>query len=204
MHSDRLMYPPDITERNALPGPCFLEDGSKDESCDEESYVFDALGSIASGWEFEEPEWRRVNQPRLNEDQIGVFAIWTVTGQIENGGIAQVFYNGSGELAEDAVHGARRFGLNQLADILEEAYDRFARPVPIDREERWRLLEKMAGMQPHDSEDMEAVSKIFTKCSEVFDDLDDRYFDLLQEKNESILVTLARIIEARKGSFFKE
>ncbi|GAB6844396.1 hypothetical protein HNR00_002541 [Methylorubrum rhodinum] len=198
------MYPPDITERNAWPGPCFSESGGKNEACNEENYVFAAIGSVASGWEFEEPEWRRVNQPRLNEDQIGLFAIWNVAGQIENGGITQVFYNSFGELAEDALQGARRFGLNRLADILEEAYDRFARPVPIDREERWRLLEKMAGMQPHDSEDMEAVSEIFKKCSKVFDDLDDRYFDLLNESGESILITLARIIEARKGSFFKE
>lgn len=204
MHSGRLMYPPDITEQNAWPGPCFLDGGGKNETCDEEKYLYAAIGSIASGWKFDEPEWRHVNQPRLNEDQIGVFAIWNVTGQIENGGITQVFYNSYGELAEEALQGARRFGLSQLADILEEAYDRFARPVPIDREDRWRLLEKMARMQPHDSENMEAVSEIFTKCASVFDDLDDRYFDILNESGESILITLARIVEARKESFFEK
>ena len=117
-----------------------------------------------------------------------------------------MYRNSYGELAEDAVSGFRRFGMAAHADLIEEAFDHFERPIPLDRMDRWRMLEArlQPGTPPRSATTLDGVewySEIATKLTVLIGDVEDRYF-ALKSSQPGILETLARIVDERKDSFF--
>ena len=71
-----------------------------------------------------------------------LFSVWSATGQIENGGFDQFFFNSSGDYALEAVSAFRAIGATAKADVIEHAVNLFPDSAPPrDRDERQRALD---------------------------------------------------------------
>lgn len=62
--------------------------------------------------------------------------------EVDNGGHQQFYGNSTGLLWRDAIKGFYRFGLPELAQIVEESAMRIGKPS-LDREEREKQLARM-------------------------------------------------------------
>ena len=92
--------------------------------------------------------------PRLYRAVVGCDA------EINNGGLAQYFFNSSGDRWTDAITGYRTFGLQERLAILDEAISRFGEARPsTDRKTRQGQL-----------------AKLYRRNDRIFDDLDARYY----------------------------
>ena len=163
------------------------------------------MDPILEVWRWDDPARRAACFKVFNEDQIGLWAIWQIDGQIDNGGVVQAISNSDGELCEEAVQGFRRFGLIDHAELLDEALSLFERPIPLDREDRHRMLERATGVDA-DLYDPASASKLFMAGSDLTKDVNDRYFTLkktIYGRDMNLLQDLSQIIEKRKDSFFK-
>lgn len=96
--------------------------------------------------------------------------------EVCNGGFDQFFENSTGVLAPEAEVGFRAIGLDQVADLVVEAMNRFGVPYPRDHDER---LLAMEAIQCDNSDDEE--SDDFDDLGRRFADLDDRFYDLLPD-----------------------
>jgi hypothetical protein len=65
-----------------------------------------------------------------------VYLVWCFAGEVNNGGLAQFFFNSSGEYATETVDALRQVGCSVSARLLERAIALFPNGVPKDIEER--------------------------------------------------------------------
>ena len=72
-----------------------------------------------------------------------LYALWTVDGEVNNGGFEQFFVNTSGALTQEAIRGAREIGARRHERILRAAVAPFQRGVPKDRAARQRALDEI-------------------------------------------------------------
>jgi Domain of unknown function (DUF4375) len=105
-------------------------------------------------WPVLQPMWHQLRtpyepDPRLQEatpGQRALYALYWLASETSNGGLHQYFWNPAGMLADEAIQGARRLGLNQYADVLAEAiatvFDGVG--VPQDQQARQRALDELA------------------------------------------------------------
>lgn len=112
-------------------------------------------------------------------DERAFFTLVLCGAEIDNGGVAQLFQNSTGELIYEAIAGAEHFGLERHATILREATLIFPDGlVPLDfreREEAWQAL---------CDEDYELYNHLR---------LDERWY-ALEEELEARLVVFARSV----------
>lgn len=128
--------------------------GSQDREWFEEFYVTcieDALEDIDVYGDVE----------RLSEG-LREFAEWVgdlvcvhwLISEFENGGLVQFFINSTGILAPEAVASLRRMDLPEAAEALNKAVESFGFPYPRDKEDRYQMLRRMAGLRFKDRERM--------------------------------------------------
>jgi Domain of unknown function (DUF4375) len=107
-----------------------------------------------------------LNQFNALKPQVGhLFAAHWCQSEVRNGGFHQFFYNPTGVLAPEALAGFRAMGLDEWAEVLEQAMQRLPGPYQRDREMRIKVLERVTG-------DQEAAA--------VFRDLDKRFYAWLK------------------------
>lgn len=170
------------------------------------------MGEAYSLWKWDSLEASKTLVTKMTEEQLLLWAVDNVVGQICNGGFSQALFNSYGELAEEAIVGLRKFGLVRHAEIIDEAWDIFGiRPVPRNREARIKRLERMSALEilpPMISSFIEYASAIFTKTSKGWDDLSTEFFGLMNEKTEcggynaAFYRPIAEWIYAHKERFF--
>jgi hypothetical protein len=80
---------------------------------------------------------------RLNPEQYAVYVLFTIDTDVDDGGIAEVYFNSSGTYAEEGVKLLSRIGAGDHAAVLEQANRIIAPdgPVPRDRDARQRRLD---------------------------------------------------------------
>lgn len=106
-------------------------------------------------WPVLQPMWHELRtpyepDPRLQQatpGQRAVYALYWLGSEASNGGLHQYFWNPAGMLADEAVQGARRLGLDTYADLLGQAittvFDHAS--VPQDQRLRQRALDGLSG-----------------------------------------------------------
>ena len=127
-----------------------------------------ALGKIETLWIFDRPWSYRMLARRITKEQLYLWAVLNISGQVCNGGFYQALFNSYGELAEESIAGLRMFGLSRHAEIFDEAFNAFGiRPIPRNGDKR--------------------LDRLFSKECEYWkaqwDDLETEYFKLLEAKS---------------------
>ena len=75
--------------------------------------------------------------PELSEVDQTVILVWSLQGEVDNGGFDQFYYNSSGDFAVETVSALERIGAKQTAALLSEGNRLFpTQPVPSDRKKR--------------------------------------------------------------------
>jgi len=107
------------------------------------------------------------NMDVLSEPQKNFYLNQNLEREINNGGFNQYFINSSGDYAHETIQSLKLIGANHTADILQKAIDQFPdKKVPKDRDER-----------------IEIVEKIEETANEVWEDLDQKFFEYVDDLN---------------------
>jgi len=78
----------------------------------------------------------------ISEPRLRLYAVYWVEAEINNGGLSQYYYNSSGNQANQAPQYLRDLGLNEAAEILEEANALFPNATPpSNRQARMATLD---------------------------------------------------------------
>lgn len=105
-------------------------------------------------------------------DEAAFFALILVDAEIGNGGFWQLFTNSTGDLTEQAIAGAERFGLSEHARLLRDASAAlYAEGIPLDHEERLRLYDEWVTEDrfPADEEAIEALEERWFALDDVLE-----------------------------------
>lgn len=87
--------------------------------------------------------------------------------EINNGGFNQYFCNSSGDNAHETILSLKAIGADKTADILQKAIDQFPnKSVPKDRDERTEIVEQ-----------------IEDTANEVWEELDEKFFEYEDDLN---------------------
>ncbi len=106
---------------------------------------------------------------KLDEHERVYFVAQELEGEVNNGGFAQYFYNGSGDHANEIVEAFTKIGALKTAEICKKALSVFGGEVPTDRDMREELLDSM-------------------DCDELLEECDNAFYlyeDNLQALNEA-------------------
>lgn len=114
-----------------------------------------------------------------SDEQKYVFAIWEYSLEVNNGGHTQFYYNSTGIVWEDAINGFQKIGLTEYYDIIKESISRFGKNPSKDRQKRQSQLDELTSP---------------------FNDLDDRFFQL--EEDKSIEEALLKYIKDNRDKFY--
>jgi len=79
----------------------------------------------------------------LNDRESVVVDVWWLEAEVNNGGFHLFFLNSPGDRAPHTIDALLRIGARRTAAILSEACAKFPGGVPIDRDDRYDLLEKI-------------------------------------------------------------
>ncbi|MEM8572666.1 MAG: DUF4375 domain-containing protein [Pseudomonadota bacterium] len=149
----------------------------------------EATENILMFWHWDNPRHSKKMAKMLTEEQVLLWAVENIVGQICNGGFHQALHNSYGELAEEGLLGLRKFGLDPFADIVERAWEIFGiRPIPRDRDERNARLDALTEM-----DDLSAQSDpVGVQLGDVkgstrdhFYKLEDQFYELLHAEPRS-------------------
>ena len=115
----------------------------------------------------------------LTEEQKNFFFNQNLEREINNGGFNQYFYNSSSDFAHETINSLKIIGANKTANILQKAIDQFPdKTVPRNRTERQEILEKIE----------ETVSEIFEELDEKFfvyeDDLNTLNIEFVRQNKD--------------------
>jgi hypothetical protein len=148
-----------------------------------------AVGKAAELWDFDDFAADRKLATRMTQEQVLLWALLNLAGQVCNGGFSQALYNSYGQLAEEAVTGMRLFGLTRHAEIFDEAWTQFGvRPIPRERTARIERLEILADIDLATNEGrvdpstLEGAFAIFRATSARWTELESEFFGLLHAK----------------------
>ena len=72
-----------------------------------------------------------------------VFRVWSLLGEVSNGGFDQYFFNSSGNHAARTVDALRSIGDDRAIPILWEAMALFPNEVSADRDVRWTQMDAL-------------------------------------------------------------
>lgn len=114
-----------------------------------------------------------------SDEQKYIFAIWEYLLEVNNGGHTQFYYNSTGIVWEDAMNGFQEIGMTEYYDIIKESVSRFGENPSKDRQKRQFQLDKLTSQ---------------------FDDLDDRFYKLQEDK--SIEEALLKYINDNRERFY--
>ena len=104
---------------------------------------------------------------KLTEPQKQFYYNQCLEREINNGGFNQYFINSSGDFAHQTIQSLTAIGASTTADILQKAIDQFPdKKVPQDRDER-----------------IELVEQIEETANEVWEELDQKFFEYADDLN---------------------
>ncbi len=104
---------------------------------------------------------------KLTEPQRLFYLNQNLEREINNGGFNQYFINSSGDFAHQTIQSLTAIGARTTADILQKAIDQFPnKQVPQDRDER-----------------IDAVQQIEQTANEVWEELDQEFFEYKDDLN---------------------
>jgi hypothetical protein len=104
---------------------------------------------------------------KLTEQQKLFYFNQNLEREINNGGFNQYFCNSSGDNAHETILSLKTIGADKTADILQKAIDQFPNKlVPKDRDERTEIVEQ-----------------IEETANEVWDDLDQKFYEYEDDLN---------------------
>lgn len=114
------------------------------EICDD---AFARYGPVQQG---------KVPFEELTEIEQVFVCIWSLTGQVDNGGFHQYYFNATGDLATETVTALNQIGAKQTADIVIKANSYFQNGVPSkDRESRIEQLGNLTEQAERELEDLD-------------------------------------------------
>ena len=87
---------------------------------------------------------------RLPRVQQVIYSTHHLSAEVYNGGFHQYFHNSTGLTAPEAVESFRTLGLNDVADLVQEAIDVFGPVFPRERALRQEFLDSIPGDEPSD------------------------------------------------------
>lgn len=121
----------------------------------------------------------------LTPGQRALLALHWTDSEVCNGGFDQYFLNSTGIMASEALAGYHLIGAAQTAELMTEVMNRFPGGSPSkDRNERMRWLESLNG----------------TTRMRLFDDVDDRYYEL---KESEVYPKAAAYVRANPSEFIR-
>lgn len=171
-----------------------------------------AYGKTDVLWQFDSLKTYRHAPKKITEEQMLLWAVENMVGQVCNGGFSQAFYNSYGELAEEAIIGLRRFGFLRHVDIFERAFDAFGlRPVPRSRVSRIAQLERLSAYEEameEPSDFLEHYGAVAKGTSDLWEELETDFFALLSADgygegyNAAYYRPLAEWIRENRERFF--
>ena len=170
--------------------------GPIDKHGDLESFLWDQCNSFE--WPWNDPDASAKLRAELDPERIELLAVMFADAEICNGGFTQYFLNSSGELAEEALHGFRRFGMSEFAELFDAAYNALGqRPMPADRDVREKLLFSKFGV-PRDLEEL------FQLAEPTMGPFDEKYFKLAawDDARDGFLQAICRYIDLNRSVFF--
>ena len=88
----------------------------------------------------------------------------TLEQEVNNGGFDQFFINSSGNFANELVAAFTEIGAHRTAAICKKALDALGGTVPVNREEREKMLDETI---------TDEVTKIISECDDAFYDYED-------------------------------
>ena len=104
---------------------------------------------------------------KLTDHQKQFYLNQNLEREINNGGFNQYFINSSGDNAHETILSLKAIGANKTADILQEAINQFPdKIVPKDRDERTEIVEEIEEI-----------------ADEVWDDLDQKFYEYEDDLN---------------------
>lgn len=105
---------------------------------------------------------------RLSAEEQVFYICNLLEEEVNNGGFDQFLYNSSGDYANRVEECLRTIGANKTADICRTAFAAFGKPIPQDRKQRQKFLEKM---------ESDELSAILSDC-------DDRFYEYPEDLEE--------------------
>lgn len=100
--------------------------------------------------------------------------------EVNNGGFSQFFYNSSGNFSGELVSAFTAIGAKATAAICRKAIAAFGRDIPVDRDEREKMLDEM---------DSDEIDEILDECDSAFydyeDDLNELNYNFVMKNKES-------------------
>ena len=127
-----------------------------------------------------EIEYNKSLAPFSKEQRLLLAVNWYLA-EVNNGGHDQFYYNSTGIVWKDALAGLLEIGLDEAAAILEESVKRMGGNPSLDRETRW---EQMDTYNP------------------IFDNLDDKFYDL--EDTINFDAVIQEYIIKHRAAFYYE
>lgn len=116
----------------------------------------------------------------FSRPQVLLFAALWYLGEVNNGGHDQFYFNSTGIVWKDALEAFSAFGLTEVVDVIAESARRFPTMPSLVRTERQEAL---------------------LSAEPVFDDLDDRLYDL-QEQHDVDGLMMKFVQENREAFYF--
>lgn len=117
------------------------------------------------------------NIDALNEQERIFYITQTLEAEVNNGGFSQFFYNSSGDFSNEVVNAFETILAYHTAGICQKAIYAFGCEIPVDRDEREELLDKI-------EENNERFCEILEECDDAFYD----YKDDLEKLNYEYLL----------------
>jgi hypothetical protein len=77
---------------------------------------------------------------KLSEVDRTLILVWSLQGEVDNGGFDQFYFNSSGDHAAETVHALRRIGARRTANLVARA-NRLFRTQPPPKERALRIAE---------------------------------------------------------------
>lgn len=108
----------------------------------------------------------------VDPDSAVIYAVQFCQSEICNGGFHQFFFNSTGVLAPEAIEAFTRLGMPDTAQVVRQACERLESPYPRERSSRKALLNGIN-----------------------FRDLDDRFYNFLEQENGGFDAASQRFID---------
>ena len=108
----------------------------------------------------------------LNDEQRVLYITQALEMEVNNGGIAQFFFNSDGYFGNELVSSFEKIGAIKTAEICKKAISIYGDKVPTDRDEREDVL------TPDDEKEEERIEEILNECDDAFFEYEDNLVEL--------------------------
>lgn len=119
------------------------------------------------------------NMSVLSDAERIFYITQTLEMEVNNGGFSQFFYNSGGDFSNELVGAFTAIGANKTAAICRKAIDAFGCDIPVDRDERNELLDKLGS---------DELDEILEECDDAFfayeDDLNELNYNFVMKNKE--------------------